>query len=87
MPFRLNGSYESLDAGQLADAMDDFTGGMTEYYALGSAATGQNKGLPPNLDDQLIKAYERHSLISAGILVWYKINSDDLNNDYFTELK
>lgn len=65
---KLNGSYEALDSGQLADALDDFTGGMTEYYSLDPNINVSNKGLLANIDDQLIKAYERHSLITAGIL-------------------
>ena len=32
--FRLHGSYEALDSGNLADALVDFTGGVSELLAL-----------------------------------------------------
>ena len=32
--FRLHGSYEALDSGNLSDALVDFTGGVSELVAL-----------------------------------------------------
>ena len=34
MIFRLHGSYEALDSGNLSDALVDFTGGVSELVAL-----------------------------------------------------
>lgn len=66
--FRLNGSYEALNVGLVGDAMDDLTGGLTESYTLPGA---EDHGLQPpsDLDDILIKSFDRRSLITARIKV------------------
>lgn len=48
--------------------MDDIIGGLTESYCL---APGEDQGMrpPPELDDILIKAFDRRSLITARIKV------------------
>ena len=48
--------------------MDDIIGGLTESYCL---APGEDQGMrpPPDLDDILIKAFDRRSLITARIKV------------------
>lgn len=63
---RLSGSYEALNVGLIGDAMDDIIGGLTESYCL---APGEDQGMrpPPDLDDILIKAFDRRSLITARI--------------------
>ncbi|THD23241.1 Calpain-9 [Fasciola hepatica] len=63
---KLNGSYEALNVGLVGDAMDDMTGGLTESYTL-PAAEEQGIQPPPDLDDILIKAFDRRSLITARI--------------------
>ncbi|VDK87886.1 unnamed protein product [Dibothriocephalus latus] len=62
----LNGSYEALNVGLIGDAMDDIVGGLTESYCL---APGEDQGMrpPPEIDDILIKAFDRRSLITARI--------------------
>ena len=40
---KLHGSYSALKGGTTCEAMEDFTGGLTEYYDIQSAET------PPNL--------------------------------------
>ncbi|CAL8101878.1 unnamed protein product [Calicophoron daubneyi] len=63
---KLNGSYEALNVGLVGDAMDDLTGGLTESYTL-PAAEEQGIRPPPDLDDILIKAFDRRSLLTARI--------------------
>ncbi|XP_035451462.2 calpain-A-like isoform X1 [Spodoptera frugiperda] len=56
---KLHGSYEALKEGSSCDAMEDFTGGVTEVYDITK--------LPPNFYTILLKAYERNSLCGCSI--------------------
>ena len=62
---RLYGSYEALKGGNVADALTDFTGGITEGYIL----RGPNTDVPRNIVNILFKALDRQSLIGCGINV------------------
>ncbi|XP_037048714.1 calpain-A isoform X5 [Bradysia coprophila] len=56
---KLHGSYEALKGGTTCEAMEDFTGGVTEMYELNEA--------PPKLFEILMKGYERNSMMACSI--------------------
>ncbi|XP_022710373.1 calpain-A-like isoform X2 [Varroa jacobsoni] len=56
---KIHGSYEALSGGSACEAMEDFTGGITEQYDVRQA--------PHNLYMIMLKAYERNALMSCSI--------------------
>lgn len=56
---KLCGSYEALKGGQTSEAMEDFTGGVTETFNMAKA--------PPNFFKLLTKAQDRQSLMCCSI--------------------
>ncbi|XP_067841771.1 calpain-5a [Heptranchias perlo] len=66
---KLAGCYESLDGGNTADALVDFTGGVSEPIDLvqGNFATLEDRRL--QLFEKLLKVYSREGLISCSIRV------------------
>ncbi|XP_046626942.1 calpain-A-like [Neodiprion virginianus] len=57
---KLHGSYEALRGGWSGEAMEDFTGGVSERFEM--------KKTPPNLFNFLLKAYERNSLMCCTLM-------------------
>lgn len=58
---KMHGSYEALSGGSACEAMEDFTGGVTEQIDL--------KNPPKHLFLLMMKAYQRSSLMSCSIPV------------------
>jgi len=57
---RLCGSYESLKGGSTTEAMEDFTGGVTELFDL-------KEKVPANLFQIMLKAHTRNSMMGCSI--------------------
>ncbi|XP_055380827.1 calpain-A-like [Condylostylus longicornis] len=56
---KLHGSYEALKGGTTCEAMEDFTGGVTEWYEM--------KDAPANLFNILYKGFERNSMMGCSL--------------------
>ncbi|XP_078263215.1 calpain-3 [Rhinoraja longicauda] len=56
---KLHGSYEALKGGNTTEAMEDFTGGVTEFFEV--------KGAPKDMYKIMKKASERGSLMACSI--------------------
>ncbi|XP_073527561.1 calpain-9 [Phyllobates terribilis] len=56
---KLNGSYEALKGGSTIEAMEDFTGGVSEAY--------ENKNAPKNFFEIMDKALKRGSMLGCSI--------------------
>ncbi|KAJ8356229.1 hypothetical protein SKAU_G00190230 [Synaphobranchus kaupii] len=56
---KLHGSYEALKGGNTTEAMEDFTGGVTEFYEI--------KEAPKNIFSVMKKALDRGSLMGCAI--------------------
>ena len=62
---RMNSSYESLKGGSTSEALEDFSGGVTEMFDLTQA--------PPNLYSIMEKAHERNSMMGCSVDVSRRI--------------
>ena len=67
---RLAGSYEALEAGNPAEALVDFTGGVSEYIDLVSGNYANDLEARKQLFQKLHKYMDRQSMTSASIKVF-----------------
>ena len=70
LSFRLNGCYEALEGGNTAEALIDFTGGVSEPLSLDREALSLHNDQRKALFQTLAKVHERKSLITCSIRVW-----------------
>ena len=66
---RLAGSYEALEAGNPAEALVDFTGGVSETVDLVQGNHANDLEKRKELFQKLYKYMDRESLVSASIKV------------------
>lgn len=66
---RVAGSYESLDGGNLCDALIDFTGGIAETFELQTEKYYEDEEKKTQLFKMMRNEYENHSLLSCAISV------------------
>ena len=67
--FRLSGSYEALEAGNPADALVDFTGGVSESIDLVKGDYKSDLEKRKLLHQKLVKLLSRNAMSSASIKV------------------
>ena len=66
---RLFGCYEALDGGDLGEALEDFTGGVSESISLVELGVADKPEERATLFARLQKEVERKSLLAASIPV------------------
>ncbi|CAL8325407.1 unnamed protein product [Lota lota] len=64
---KLNGCYEALEGGNTAEALIDFTGGVSETLALGPRTLHRHADQQRALFNTLSRAHERRALITCFI--------------------
>jgi calpain len=71
---KLYGSYEALEGGMVGEALDDLTGGCTEYYDL------KGKDAPEDLFGLMEKTTKQHSLESCSIIANPKVTEQRMSS-------
>jgi len=66
---RLFGCYEALDGGELAEALEDFTGGVSESYDIVEAKFSNDEAKKKEFFHSMKTAMENNSLLCTSILV------------------
>lgn len=66
---RLAGCYQALDGGNTADALVDFTGGVSEPIDLTEGDFANDEAKRNHLFERVLKVHSRGGLISASIKV------------------
>lgn len=70
---RLFGCYECLDGGDLGEALEDFTGGVSEQLNLADIGVVDNPEEQNKFFERLKKEVDRKSLLAASIPVCLKV--------------
>lgn len=68
-PCRVYGCYEALDGGNTADALVDFTGGVSEPVDLLEGQMATDEVARNQLFERVLKVHNRDGLISCSIRV------------------
>ena len=68
---RLHGSYEALEDGHLADALVDFTGGVSETIDLKANDYNEQDDKRTQLFEKLVEEVRDHSVMCSVISVSY----------------
>lgn len=68
---RLNGCYEALEGGNTAEALIDFTGGVSEPLSLDREVLSLHSDQRRAFFQTLASAHERKALITCSIRVEY----------------
>ena len=76
--FRLFGTYESLDGGELAEALEDFTGGIAEPLDLLAGGYSADEEKKEQLFLTMDKEMDRNSLMASAIPVSNIVNSEKI---------
>ncbi|KAL4646962.1 calpain-5-like [Arapaima gigas] len=63
----VNGCYEALDGGNTADALVDFTGGISESLDLLEGKFAQDEAARNHLFERVLKVHDRGGLVSCSI--------------------
>lgn len=69
LAFRVYGCYEALDGGNTADALVDFTGGVSEPVDLLEGQMATDEVARNQLFERVLKVHNRDGLISCSIRV------------------
>ena len=69
LTIRLYGCYEALDGGNTADALVDFTGGVSEPMDLDEGQFSTDEAACNELFERVLKVHNRGGLISCSIRV------------------
>lgn len=74
-PCRVYGCYEALDGGNTADALVDFTGGVSEPVDLLEGQMASDELARNQLFERVLKVHNRDGLISCSIRVNQQVDS------------
>lgn len=72
-PPRVYGCYEALDGGNTADALVDFTGGVSEPVDLLEGQMASDEVARNQLFERVLKVHNRDGLISCSIRVNWQL--------------
>ena len=84
--YRLAGSYEALEAGSTADALVDFTGGVSESVNLKDGGYSEDLDKRMDLFKVMLRAMKDNSLCSASVRVRIRVNRCTCIHHHFAKI-